>query len=110
MKCSEKKYTRQRKAKIMKTIKSQKTHGVSHNGVSHRRFLMFISTSLYALFGLILISLSIDFELDVLKLTENVKEVKEDWETVPFVKLVTVDDDECPEGTDLVMFKPWYGT
>ena len=35
----------------------------------------------------------------------------DDWNTVPFVDITVVSgNEECPSGTELVIWKPWLGT
>ena len=37
-------------------------------------------------------------------------QVAQDWQTVPFVNITVVDDHKCPNDTDLVFDRVWYGT
>ena len=45
----------------------------------------------------------VDTQIDVLK------QIRPDWETVPFVDISVTDDWVCPKGTTEVFTRVWYG-
>lgn len=79
-------------------------------GISLHLFIVLISTSFYAIIGVILIGLSLSHEYDVGALTGNLIQIVNDWQTVPFVSLQLTRDDTCPSGTEEAIYKLWQGT
>jgi len=41
--------------------------------------------------------------------TDYLNQVVKDWETVPLIDLVVTKESSCPEGTELVLKRDWYG-
>ena len=82
-----------------------------NRGFSLRKFVLVTSTACYATFGIMLIIFSLQLRIDLSDPLKPADQIVDDWNTVPFVDLTVVrGDEECPAGTDLVMWKPWLGT
>ena len=41
--------------------------------------------------------------------TNPLMQVVVDWQTVPFVNIAVTEQTTCPEGTELVLSRDWYG-
>ena len=41
--------------------------------------------------------------------TNPLSQVAVDWQTVPFVDIMVTEETTCPEGTELVLSRDWYG-
>lgn len=77
---------------------------------NHRTYSI-LSAGAYATFGLILIVLSLQFEEFSTNKLGYLKQIAEDWERQPFVRLMVMRNvHTCPEGTEEVFFKHWYGS
>ena len=68
------------------------------------------STVSFLVFGSILITWTSQFQETVFEPTEFINQVSKDWTTIPFTEIVVTDESRCPNGTDLVFSKPWYGS
>lgn len=80
-------------------------------GFSLRKFILLTTTMCYAIFGVFLLIMSLQLQIDLSDDFEPTSKIVADWNTVPFVDLITVRSDQsCPSGTDLVLWKPWLGT
>ena len=71
---------------------------------------MIFSTVSFLVFGSILISWTSQFQGDVFEPTDFINQVVKDWNTVPFIDILVTSESFCPNGTDLVFARPWYGS
>ena len=53
---------------------------------------------------------SLKFEENAFAKTSKMSQIAVDWDTKPLVDITITTDDECPSGTELIMYKPWLGT
>ena len=60
--------------------------------------------------GLFLIGLSLSYQFDEGDFTEPLIQIVNDWTAVPFVNLHATSEETCPGDSELVFYKPWYGT
>ena len=71
---------------------------------------MIFSTVSFLVFGFILINWTSQFQDDVFEPTDFINQVVKDWNTVPFIDIEVTSAPFCPNGTDLVFARPWYGS
>ena len=83
---------------------------VKMRGMSWKRFFLLISTSFYAIVGLLLIGLALTYQFDDSSLGLKMQEIVNDWTTLPFVNIQVTSDETCPGNSELVIYKAWYGT
>mmetsp|Transcript_8072 Transcript_8072/g.9284 ORF Transcript_8072/g.9284 Transcript_8072/m.9284 type:complete len:113 (+) Transcript_8072:19-357(+) len=75
-----------------------------------RRTYNVLSAGLFASFGITMIVLSLSFKEFASNRLEYLNQIAEDWQKQPFVSLDVVRNYTCPEDTEEVIFKPWWGS
>jgi len=61
------------------------------------------------IFGIVMVIRSNDIGDLTQHPTSYLNQVVYDWQTVPFVNITVTDETSCPENTDLVIQRDWYG-
>ena len=78
---------------------------------TQKQYLAFtVTTVVFYILGQALMDNSDMAMSDAYEPTAFINQVVTDWNTVPFVKIFVIDEDSCPEGTDLVFERHWLGS